>query len=672
MGKQYPYKPVSEYSEERLAHKRHWDRIRQRECRSKKRKQAGVLEEELRDLKSRFEALEGERDDLLKTVRQQAEAMESTERETKRLRSVVEIVVGSLRESQASLQAALKQPTEERETTSPVSHLAHPAVQPSMIRPSKPAELRATDDLSGYSLSAEGQPPSDAGSLPDLSLTIDSFSRPSFDEVPMTPSIALEEAGTAESSRTNSTGSITETDIPHGWDRLPLNTAPMGYIDHGISDLERLCRHIPTQEVPIAELNAQAFPHISNLLNPEVPSHSLQHPLSSLIIDRVMQQMPLPDMIGRLAAMWVICTVLRWRVCRTPKTYLAIPDFLRPTEIQLSVPHPIWADVLVWPEGRTAIIKDFDMTRYTEFREDLNKAVSVGWTRPSAEAITQGSTPGEQYLSVEFVRHLSDLKNWTLSREKNFPGNALEPDGLRITLLWITIGLDLLHQAGVVHTDLSPNNVLVSFQPGEERVFEQIEELEMAHPTPRKVLPDRCIYRSYKLGTTHGPAVITDFGASRIGDPESPSKHSGDVMPGVYRAPEIIMGGTWDSKIDMWSLGVMIWDLFEGGPLFHADRSGTLDDEVHLAEMVSLLGPPPKAFLERYEHSQKYWDPEGKWIASTPVPEQSLETRETRLQGEEKLLLLELVRKLLCWLPEDRKSAEGLYDEPFIQGYARE
>ena len=62
----------------------------------------------------------------------------------------------------------------------------------------------------------------------------------------------------------------------------------------------------------------------------------------------------------------------------------------------------------------------------------------------------------------------------------------------------------------------------------------------------------------------------------------------------------------------------------------------------------------------------------GKWIASTPVPEQSLETRETRLQGEEKLLLLELVRKLLCWLPEDRKSAEGLYDDPFIQGYARE
>ena len=367
-------------------------------------------------MKDKFDVLESERDDLLRTVRQQAEAIERTESEAKRLRSVVELAVGSLTNSQAALQAALGQPTEARETNSPAPSLALPAVQQTVVQPRKPAELRGSDDLSGYSLSADVQAVSDVGSLPDLSLTLDSFARPSFEELPMTPSLALEETGTGGSSRTNSTESPTETDVPVGWDRLPINTAPMGYIDHGIVDLERLCRHIPTQEVPMTELNAQAFPHISNLLNPEVPSHSLQHPLSSLIIDRVMQQMPLPDIIGRLAAMWVICTVLRWRVCRTPKTYLAIPDFLRPTELQLTVPHPIWADVLVWPEGRMAIIKDFDMTRYAEFREDLNKAVSVGWTRPSSEAITQGPVQGEQYLSVDFVKHLSDLSNWTLSK----------------------------------------------------------------------------------------------------------------------------------------------------------------------------------------------------------------------------------------------------------------
>ncbi|KAK0387560.1 hypothetical protein NLU13_3806 [Sarocladium strictum] len=252
-----------------------------------------------------------------------------------------------------------------------------------------------------------------------------------------------------------------------------------------------------------------------------------------------------------------------------------------------------------------------------------------------------------------------------------FPGNVLDPDGLRFTLLWVLMGLDFLHQAGVIHTDLSPNNILVSFNPGEERVFEQIEDLELTNPTPRKVLQDRFIYLSYKLGISHGPAVITDYGAARLGDPEINERHSGDVMPGTYRAPEIIMGADWGSKIDMWSLGVMVWDLFEGGPLFRAVSAKTLDDELHLAEMVSLLGPPPKKFLERHAKSRQYWDSEGNWIASSPIPDQSFESRETRLEGQEKQQLLTFVRKVLCWLPEDRKAADQLYDDEFINGYNR-
>ena len=55
---------------------------------------------------------------------------------------------------------------------------------------------------------------------------------------------------------------------------------------------------------------------------------------------------------------------------------------------------------------------------------------------------------------------------------------------------------------------------------------------------------------------TNGLPVICDFGAARMGD-----KHTGDVMPGVYRAPEIIMGMGWDCKIDIWSVGVMVCKL---------------------------------------------------------------------------------------------------------------
>ncbi|KAK5999532.1 hypothetical protein QM012_005385 [Aureobasidium pullulans] len=193
----------------------------------------------------------------------------------------------------------------------------------------------------------------------------------------------------------------------------------------------------------------------------------------------------------------------------------------------------------------------------------------------------------------------------------------------------------------------------------------KVEETEIQTPSPRKVLDDRVIHLSYTLPTSYTDPVITDFGAARLGQPGE--KFRGDVMPGVYRAPEVIADMEWDSKIDIWSVGVMTWDLFEGGNLFPAYTNGLLDDELYFAQMVALMGPPPKEFLERSEKCSQYWDASGNWIAKTPIPDQTLEDRETRLQGRDKELLLALMRKILCWPPEDRPSAEDLYTDPFLR-----
>ena len=29
-------------------------------------------------------------------------------------------------------------------------------------------------------------------------------------------------------------------------------------------------------------------------------------------------------------------------------------------------------------------------------------------------------------------------------------------------------------------------------------------------------------------------------------------------MPAIYRAPEVILGMNWDSKVDIWGVGVMV------------------------------------------------------------------------------------------------------------------
>jgi hypothetical protein len=51
--------------------------------------------------------------------------------------------------------------------------------------------------------------------------------------------------------------------------------------------------------------------------------------------------------------------------------------------------------------------------------------------------------------------------------------------------------------------------------------------------------------------------------------------------------------------------------MVEGGALFFAQKDRILNDEQHLAEMVSLMGPPPPEFLQRSEKCRQFWDDQG-------------------------------------------------------------
>ncbi|KAK2011788.1 hypothetical protein LZ32DRAFT_533350, partial [Colletotrichum eremochloae] len=81
---------------------------------------------------------------------------------------------------------------------------------------------------------------------------------------------------------------------------------------------------------------------------------------------------------------------------------------------------------------------------------------------------------------------------------------------------------------------------------------------------------------------------------------------SRDVMPGVYKAPEIIISQRWDSKIDIWSVGVMCLGLVQRCCLFCAMRDVCLDNKEHLADITALLGPLLKIFLELSEKYRQY------------------------------------------------------------------
>ncbi|EGX95812.1 protein kinase [Cordyceps militaris CM01] len=244
------------------------------------------------------------------------------------------------------------------------------------------------------------------------------------------------------------------------------------------------------------------------------------------------------------------------------------------------------------------------------------------------------------------------------------PGNRLAKRMLQTSVQVLLIAMDYLHKNSIVHTDISPNNILVGAT--DDTPFSQLEKDEHARPVARKVLPNRTIYMSRPVPRTNGPLVLSDMGSARFGQ----ETFMGDIMPDVYRAPEVILGMEWSSKVDLWSVGVMIFDLLEGKPLFHAKKNGVLDDEQHLAEMVSLMGNPPPKFLRRSTIGARFFDDAGNWKGSIPIPNQSFEDRITQIHDEDKELLLGFVRSVLCWLPEQRPTAEEMaYDDFLMQAY---
>ncbi|KAG5936513.1 hypothetical protein E4U60_002519 [Claviceps pazoutovae] len=114
---------------------------------------------------------------------------------------------------------------------------------------------------------------------------------------------------------------------------------------------------------------------------------------------------------------------------------------------------------------------------------------------------------------------------------------SLYKEGVAVSAIQQTIlALDFLyHEASVIHTD-------------------------------RKVIGDRVTHVPQMLMTASGPPHLCDFGHARI-CPNS-ELQTGLIMPTQYRVPEVLLDMQWDFAVDLWSVGILAWDLLEPKSLF--------------------------------------------------------------------------------------------------------
>ena len=104
-------------------------------------------------------------------------------------------------------------------------------------------------------------------------------------------------------------------------------------------------------------------------------------------------------------------------------------------------------------------------------------------------------------------------------------------DILRVTLD-ILKGLDYAHHAGIVHRDIKPANILL---------------------------------------TKHGQAVVTDFGIAQIVGGTHYTVSGALMGTLAYMAPEQGLHGTTNVQSDIYSLGIVLYEMLAGRPPFDAD-----------------------------------------------------------------------------------------------------
>jgi serine/threonine protein kinase len=129
------------------------------------------------------------------------------------------------------------------------------------------------------------------------------------------------------------------------------------------------------------------------------------------------------------------------------------------------------------------------------------------------------------YIIMDYVegQTLADYLHKT-SREGKFP-TATE---LVRLLIPICLAIDYAHQQGVIHGSLKPGNILLD--------------------------------ASNTSVNSMGQPVLSDFGMAHI----LGSAGGSTVAPSVYTAPEQMQGDADNERSDLYSLGVMVYELFTG------------------------------------------------------------------------------------------------------------
>ncbi|MEP7336139.1 MAG: protein kinase [Acidobacteriota bacterium] len=192
-----------------------------------------------------------------------------------------------------------------------------------------------------------------------------------------------------------------------------------------------------------------------------------------------------------------------------------------------------------------------DAARIKRFEREARAASALN--HPNIITIYEiGQIEGKHFIAAEYV------EGQTL-RDLLAAGRVMMKEAIEIAIQ-ISSALSAAHEAGIVHRDIKPENVML-------RRDEYIKVLDfgLVKLTERQSSLGQTNASEGDLGKTNPGAVL---GTTR------------------YMSPEQALGQVVDQRSDIFSLGVVLYELLTGMPPFKGDRTAAiLDAVIHYKEV---------------------------------------------------------------------------------------
>ena len=150
---------------------------------------------------------------------------------------------------------------------------------------------------------------------------------------------------------------------------------------------------------------------------------------------------------------------------------------------------------------------------------------------------------------------------------------GIHMDNVKTVVRQMLEGLDFLHnKAGIIHTDIKPENVLVA----EGR-------RDLSQPLPGLTV---------KLGDLGSACWVDRHFSPMIGTRQ-------------YRAPEVLLLASYGPPVDVWATACLAFELATGQYLLNPEGEARCSrEERHLALMVELLGRLPEELVRAGQEAE--------------------------------------------------------------------